>query len=158
MPAMDGQHRLGEAVSKYAKEAFDRDPKSSKTFDQYVQTLLDPASSAALPASVDTSHPLNSYFISTSHNTYLSGNQLWGKSTTDAYKNVLKRGCRCIEVDIWDGGSPSSSEAEDVDNNDDPGKLSSLLKKGLNRMRSRSNPEKPQEDSPVGAKPMMPTP
>ncbi|KAI5808255.1 PLC-like phosphodiesterase [Peziza echinospora] len=51
----------------------------------------------------DASHPLTSYFISSSHNTYLVGHQLYGDSTAQGYINVLRRGCRCIEIDVWDG-------------------------------------------------------
>lgn len=37
---------------------------------------------------LDMTHPLASYFISTSHNTYLSGNQLYGDASAEVYKNV----------------------------------------------------------------------
>lgn len=48
-------------------------------------------SNAMMPApkaDLDLSHPLSSYFISSSHNTYLSGNQLYGSSNAEAYYNV----------------------------------------------------------------------
>lgn len=51
----------------------------------------------------DLEHPLNEYFISSSHNTYLLGRQVVGESSIEAYIKVLQRGCRCVEVDCWDG-------------------------------------------------------
>ena len=37
---------------------------------------------------LDLTHPLSSYFISSSHNTYLSGNQVYGDASAEVYKNV----------------------------------------------------------------------
>ncbi|KAF2459858.1 PLC-like phosphodiesterase [Lineolata rhizophorae] len=85
----------------------------------FIEYLTSPSASAIGPIPPqDLSYPISNYFISSSHNTYLTGNQLSSDSSTEAYKNVLLRGCRCVEIDVWDGESPPSSPQPDSPGSD----------------------------------------
>ncbi|KAG6018197.1 hypothetical protein E4U43_007163 [Claviceps pusilla] len=55
------------------------------------------------PQGYTLDRPMNEYFISSSHNTYLLGRQVAGHSSVEGYIRALAQGCRCVEVDCWDG-------------------------------------------------------
>ncbi|XP_043078265.1 1-phosphatidylinositol 4,5-bisphosphate phosphodiesterase delta-4 [Puntigrus tetrazona] len=77
------------------------------TFDGFLMYLSSPEGSIFNPTMVelyqDMTQPLCHYFISSSHNTYLLEDQIRGHSSVEGYIRALKRGCRCVEVDCWDG-------------------------------------------------------
>ncbi|UKZ79779.1 hypothetical protein TrVFT333_007541 [Trichoderma virens FT-333] len=75
-----------------------------------LRELLGRRNFEAPPQLVDPRFPLPEYFVSSSHNTYLLANQLYGKSSVSAYETALTTGSRCIEIDAWD----------DAENEDEP--------------------------------------
>lgn len=78
------------------------------SFEGFVRYITDSTNYAFVPEAIkpdqDILHyPLNYYYICSSHNTYLTGHQLKGESSTEMYRQVLLTGCRCVELDCWDG-------------------------------------------------------
>ncbi|CAK9028381.1 1-phosphatidylinositol 4 [Durusdinium trenchii] len=79
----------------------------SLSTEALAQLLCSPGNALADPAKrslfQDMTQPLCAYFVDTSHNTYLEGNQLSSRSSVLRYVEVLRAGCRSVEVDVWDG-------------------------------------------------------
>ncbi|KAM3726544.1 1-phosphatidylinositol 4,5-bisphosphate phosphodiesterase epsilon-1 [Dirofilaria immitis] len=93
-------------------QAHEPDPvlrsKQQLSFEGFVRYMTDSTNYAFMPETIkpdqDTLHyPLNYYYICSSHNTYLTGHQLKGESSSEMYRQVLLTGCRCVELDCWDG-------------------------------------------------------
>ncbi|XP_034360563.1 1-phosphatidylinositol 4,5-bisphosphate phosphodiesterase delta-3 isoform X2 [Arvicanthis niloticus] len=77
------------------------------TLDGFMMYLLSPEGAALNVAHTcvfqDMGQPLAHYFISSSHNTYLTDSQIGGTSSTEAYVRAFVQGCRCVELDCWEG-------------------------------------------------------
>ena len=79
------------------------------SFEGFARYMMDRSNLAYAPERTrfqeqhDMDHPLSHYYIYTSHNTYLTGHQLKGESSVHMYTQALLAGCRCIELDCWDG-------------------------------------------------------
>ncbi|CAI7607487.1 unnamed protein product [Penicillium discolor] len=116
------------------------------SLDAFRAYMKDADSSAmALEEALDLSAPISDYFISSSHNTYLTGNQLYSDAAASAYTSVLLRGCRSVEIDVWDGESdtPNSSDGEgDSDRSSSDSEAEEKTKGGENRQEKPGKEQK----------------
>jgi phosphatidylinositol phospholipase C delta len=100
--------------AKFVRRSRSKDPALQDTIDGETPRMSDAALASYListfnvplisaPSEYSLDRPLHEYFISSSHNTYLLGRQVAGQSSVEAYISALNRGCRCVEVDCWNG-------------------------------------------------------
>ncbi|XP_018349687.1 PREDICTED: 1-phosphatidylinositol 4,5-bisphosphate phosphodiesterase classes I and II isoform X4 [Trachymyrmex septentrionalis] len=111
--------RLNEILYPYANEARAKDiinqyepnkynaNKGQLSFDGFLRYLMSEdnpiVAVSKFELSEDMDQPLPHYFINSSHNTYLTGHQLTGRSSVEIYRQCLLSGCRCVELDFWNG-------------------------------------------------------
>lgn len=111
--------RLNEILYPYATTARAKDiiaqyepnkynvQKGQLSFDGFLRYFMSEDNNVIATNKFDLSddmdHPLSHYFINSSHNTYLAGHQLTGKSSVEIYRQCLLAGCRCVELDFWNG-------------------------------------------------------
>uniref|UniRef100_A0A8C1FKR1 1-phosphatidylinositol 4,5-bisphosphate phosphodiesterase n=1 Tax=Cyprinus carpio carpio TaxID=630221 RepID=A0A8C1FKR1_CYPCA len=100
--------RVMQIIEKYERDT-DLKKKGHMSSDGFCRYLMSdenaPVFLDRLDLCQEMEHPLAHYFISSSHNTYLTGRQFGGKSSVEMYRQVLLSGCRCVELDCWDGKS-----------------------------------------------------
>nr|XP_019049181.1 phosphatidylinositol phospholipase C, delta [Kwoniella bestiolae CBS 10118]OCF28111.1 phosphatidylinositol phospholipase C, delta [Kwoniella bestiolae CBS 10118] len=82
-------------------DKYKRDGEDVWTLASLTEFLCSVDNAASVPQ--DMSHPIQHYYISSSHNTYLVGEQWRGESTVEGYIRVLLAGCRCVEMDVQTG-------------------------------------------------------
>ena len=109
------EQRISELMAKYRVR-----PKCGRkstqlhyTTDDFMTYLFSPENNI-LDSMIKTvqwdtlDEPLSKYFVNSSHNSFLTGNQLNSNSSAEIYGKLLRQGVRCLEIDLWDGedGNP----------------------------------------------------
>uniref|UniRef100_A0AAY4BZ83 1-phosphatidylinositol 4,5-bisphosphate phosphodiesterase n=1 Tax=Denticeps clupeoides TaxID=299321 RepID=A0AAY4BZ83_9TELE len=98
--------RAMQIIEKYEKDV-DLKKKGLISSDGFCRYLMSdenaPVFLDRLELYQEMDQSLAHYFISSSHNTYLTGRQFGGRSSVEMYRQVLLAGCRCVELDCWDG-------------------------------------------------------
>ncbi|XP_043251916.1 1-phosphatidylinositol 4,5-bisphosphate phosphodiesterase classes I and II [Colletes gigas] len=98
--------RAKDIISQYEPNKYNANP-DHLSFDGFLRYLMSEdnpiVAVTKLELSDDMDQPLAHYFINSSHNTYLTGHQITGKSSVEIYRQCLLAGCRCVELDFWNG-------------------------------------------------------
>ncbi|XP_047317348.1 phosphoinositide phospholipase C 2-like [Impatiens glandulifera] len=72
-----------------------------ESFFRYLLGDYNPPLNPSLGVHHEMDAPLSHYYLFTGHNSYLTGNQLYGKCSVKPIIRALERGVRVIELDLW---------------------------------------------------------
>jgi hypothetical protein len=104
-------------IERYSGEASvvaDEQGEPSMDLDSFTAYLLSADNDYIKPAHrqvfEDMNYPLCAYFCASSHNTFLVAGQVFSAPKVEIYRQVLLSGCRCVEVDIWNGKTADGVE------------------------------------------------
>lgn len=116
-------HRIGEHPSFFVKFFTEvqqeplpescilpmKSPPSVEKFEQMLLSSIKSTTGSSETKLPDLSLPINNYLICSSHNSYLMGRQVVDGSSIESCIRALQDGCRCLELDCWDGPGSNSS-------------------------------------------------
>lgn len=89
--------RAKDIISQYEPNKYNAQ-RGQFSLDGFLRYLMSEDNNIIAQSKIDLNddmdQPLAHYFINSSHNTYLTGHQLTGKSSVEIYRQSLLAGCR----------------------------------------------------------------
>eukprot|EP00300_Choanocystis_sp_HF-7_P037126 c5312_g1_i1.p1 GENE.c5312_g1_i1~~c5312_g1_i1.p1 ORF type:complete len:808 (+),score=186.33 c5312_g1_i1:41-2425(+) len=98
---------LAKSIIDKMRAAIPGSPLENMTYQMFLLYLRQDMNNILKPIELeihhDMTHPLSDYYIASSHNTYLTGDQLLSASSVSMYIKAFRMGMRSVELDLWDG-------------------------------------------------------